>query len=140
MDIKRTNNNKKIMIIDDDIDITNLFSTFLEYNGYIIDAYTNPVEAFHNFTKNSHDLVILDLKMPKMGGMTLYHKIKEIDNNVIICFTTADINYIEDLRKGIIDIEKIVLYKLVLLKDLKNKIDLLLSRQEVNNKPTMMIL
>jgi DNA-binding response OmpR family regulator len=134
------NNNKKIMIIDDDIDITNLFSTFLEYNGYIVNAYTNPVEAFHNFTKNSHDLVILDLKMPKMGGMTLYHKIKEIDNNVIICFTTADINYIEDLRKGIIDIEKIVLYKPVLLKDLKNKIDLLLSWQEVNNKSTMMIL
>jgi DNA-binding response OmpR family regulator len=132
--------NRKIMIIDDDIDITNLFSTFLEYNGYIIDAYTNPVEAFHNFTKNSHDLIILDLKMPKMGGMTLYHKIKGIDNNVIICFTTADINYIEDLRKGIIDIEKIVLYKPVLLKDLKNKIDLLLSQQEVNNKPTMMIL
>jgi DNA-binding response OmpR family regulator len=128
------------MIIDDGIDITNLFSTFLEYNGYIIDAYTNPVEAFHNFTKNSHDLIILDLKMPKMGGMTLYHKIKEIDNNVIICFTTADINYIEDLRKGIIDIEKIVLYKPVLLKDLKNKIDLLLSWQEVNNKSTMMIL
>jgi DNA-binding response OmpR family regulator len=140
MDIKRTNNNKKIMIIDDDIDITNLFSTFLEYNGYIVNAYTNPVEAFNNFTKNSHDLVILDLKMPKMGGMTLYHKIKEIDNNVIICFTTADINYIEDLRKGIIDIEKIVLYKPVLLKDLKNKIDLLLSWQEVNNKSTMMIL
>src|SRR5688572_21794857 len=143
MDIKRNNNNKKIMIIDDDIDITNLFSTFLEYNGYIIDAYTNPVEALNNFRKYSHDLIILDLKMPKMGEMTLYHKIKEIDNNVIICFTTADINYIEDLRKGIIDIEKIVLYKPVLLKDLKNKIDslLLLSHQEVNsNKPAMMIL
>jgi len=93
------------MIIDDDIDITNLFSTFLEYNGYIIDAYTNPVEAFHNLRKNSYDLIILDLKMPKMGRMTLYHKIKEIDDNVIICFTTADINYIEDLRKGVIDIE-----------------------------------
>jgi DNA-binding response OmpR family regulator len=143
VDTKNNNNNnknKKIMIIDDDIDITNLFSTFLEYNGYIVNAYTNPVEAFHNFTKNSHDLVILDLKMPKMGGMTLYHKIKEIDNNVIICFTTADINYIEDLHKGIIDIEKIILYKPVLLKDLKNKIDLLLSWQEVNNKSTMMIL
>ena len=94
------------MIIDDDKDITNLFSIFLEYNGYIVNAYTNPVEAFNNFRKNSHDLIILDLKMPKMDGMTLYHKIKEIDNNVIICFTTADINYIEDLRKGIIDIEK----------------------------------
>ena len=130
------------MIIDDDKDITNLFAIFLEYNGYIVDAYTNPVEAINNFRKNSYDLIILDLKMPKMDGMTLYHKIKEIDNNVIICFTTADINYIEDLRKGIIDIEKIVLYKPVLLKDLKNKIDslLLLSQQEVNNKSTMMIL
>ena len=96
----------KILIIDDDKDITNLFSIFLEYNGYIVNAYTNPVEAFNNFRKNSHDLIILDLKMPKMDGMTLYHKIKEIDNNVIICFTTADINYIEALRKGIIDIEK----------------------------------
>jgi DNA-binding response OmpR family regulator len=134
------NKNKKIMIIDDDKDITNLFSIFLEYNDYIVNAYINPVEAFNNFTKNSHDLLILDLKMPKMGGMTLYHKIKEIDNNVIICFTTADINYIEDLRKDIIDIDKIVLYKPVLLKDLKNKIDLLLSQQEVNNKSTMMIL
>ena len=77
-----------------------------------------------------------------MDGMTLYHKIKEIDDNVIICLTTADINYIQNLRKGIIDIEKIVLYKTVLLKDLKNKIDslLLLSRHEVkDNKPAMMI-
>ena len=113
------------MIIDDDKDITNLFSIFLEHNGYIVDAYTNPLEAINNFRKNSHDLIVLDVKMPKMDGMTLYHKIKEIDNNVIICFTTADINYIEDLRKDIIDIDKIVLYKPVLLKDLKNKIDLL---------------
>jgi len=126
------------MIIDDDNDITNLFATFLEFNGYIVNGYTNPVEAVNNFRKNSHDLIVLDLKMPKMDGMTLYHKIKEIDNNVIICFTTADINYIEDLCKGIIDIDKIVLYKPVLLKELKNKIDWLLSRQEINsNKQTM---
>jgi DNA-binding response OmpR family regulator len=129
------------MIIDDDVDITNLFSIFLEYNGYRVDAYTNPIEAINNFRKNSHDLIILDLKMPKMDGMTLYHKIKDIDEQVIICFTTANISYIKDLRKGIIDIEKIVLYKPVLLKDLKNKIDWLFSRQEVNsNKPTTMMI
>jgi DNA-binding response OmpR family regulator len=131
------------MVIDDDKDITDLFSIFLEYNGYIVNAYTNPVEAFNNFRKNSHDLIILDLKMPKMNGMTLYHKIKKMDDKVIICLTTADINYIEDLRKGIIDIEKIVLYKPVLLKDLKNKIDSLLSisrQEEANGKPALMIL
>ncbi|HZL24806.1 MAG TPA: response regulator [Nitrososphaeraceae archaeon] len=80
------------MIIDDDTDITNLFKIHLESNGYNVNAYTYPVEAFNNFRKNSHDLIIFDLKMPNMDGMTLYHKIKEIDNNVIICFTTADIN------------------------------------------------
>jgi FixJ family two-component response regulator len=77
--------------------------------------------------------------MPKMGGMTLYHKIKETGNNVIICFTTADINYIEDLRKGIIDIEKIVLYKPVLLKDLKNKIDSLFSAKQDGKQLTRLI-
>ena len=135
-------NKKRIMIIDDDKDITNLFEIFLECNGYIVDAYTNLIESLNNFRKNSHDLIILDLKMPKMDGMTLYKKIKEIDDTVIICLTTADKNYIQELQKGIIDIEKIVLYKPVLLKDLKNKIDslLLLSRQEVNGKLSMMLL
>ena len=124
------------MIIDDDEDINNLFKIYLESNGYIVNAYTNPIEAFNNFRKNSHDLIVLDLKMPKMDGMTIYHKIKEIDNNVIICFTTADINYIQQLQKGIIDIDKMVLYKPVLLKNLKNNIDWLLSRQEVIRKLT----
>ena len=72
------------MDYQNDKDITNLFSIFLEYNGYIIDAYTNPLEAFHNFRKNSHDLIILNLKMPKIDGMRLYRKIKEIDYKVII--------------------------------------------------------
>ncbi len=131
----------RILIIDDDKDITDLFAIYLESNGYNVYTYTNPVEAFNNFRNNSHDLILLDLKMPNLDGMTLYHKIKEIDNNVIICFSTADINYIQQLQKGIIDIEKIVLYKPVLLKDLKNKVDWLLSRQEINsNKPTTMMI
>ena len=114
------------MIIDDDKDITNLFAIFLEYNGYIVDAYTNPIEGFNNFRKNSHDLIILDLKMPQMDGMAFYKKIKEIDDKVIICFTTADKNYIQELEKGILDDEKIVIYKPILLRELKNKVDSLL--------------
>ncbi|MGI9011548.1 MAG: response regulator [Nitrososphaeraceae archaeon] len=66
--------------------------------------------------KNIHDLIILDLKMPKMDGMTLYRKIEKIDDTVRVCLTTADKNYIKELRKEITDIEKIVLYKPVLLK------------------------
>ena len=115
------------MIVDDDYDIANLFKIFLENNGYTIDAYTNPIDALNNFRQQSHNLIILDLKMPKMDGMTLFQKIKEIDDKVIICLTTADKSFIQDLKKGITDIEKIVLYKPILLKDLKNKIDSLVS-------------
>ena len=95
------------MIIDDDKDITDLFSIFLEYNGYIVNAYTNPVEAFNNFRKNSHDLIILDLKMPKIDGMILYHKIKEIDDKVIICFTTANIAIFKICAKALLILIKL---------------------------------
>jgi two-component system sensor histidine kinase EvgS len=122
-----TKNKKKIMIVDDDHDIANLFKIFLENNGYRgVDAYTNPIEALNNFRKQRHNLIILDLKMPKMDGMTLYQKIKEIDEQVIICLTTADKSLIQDLQKGIMDIDKIVIYKPILLQDLKNKINSLL--------------
>ena len=118
------------MIIDDDKDITNLFKIFLECNGYNIDAYTNPIEGIQNLRKNSHDLIILDLKMPKMNGMTLYRKIKEIDDTVLVCLSTADKNYIQELQKDILDVEKTVIYKPILLKDLKNRIDSLLLDEE----------
>jgi DNA-binding response OmpR family regulator len=78
------NHNHTILSVDDEKDILNLFCDCLQKFGYETIPFNNPVEAFHNFRKNSHDLIILDLKMPKMGGMTLYHIIKEIDNNVII--------------------------------------------------------
>lgn len=120
-------NNKRIMIIDDDIDITNLFKIFLEINGYKVEAFTDPVKALNSFRKNNHDLILLDLKIPTIDGITLYKKIKEIDEQVIICLISADHNYIQNLKKGIIDIEKIVIYKPILLKDLKNKIDSLVN-------------
>jgi DNA-binding response OmpR family regulator len=126
VDTKNNDKQKKIMIVDDDYDIANLFKDFLELNGYNVDAYTNPIDALNNFKKHGHDLIILDLKMPKMDGVSLYQKIKEIDEQVIICLTTANKNLIQGLQKGIKDIEKIVIYKPFLLKDLKNKIDSLL--------------
>ena len=66
------------------------------------------------------------MKIPNIDGLTIYKKIKEIDDKAIICLTSADHNYIQNLREGIIDIEKIVIYKPILLKDLKNKIYTLL--------------
>ena len=50
---------KRILIIDDDEDITNLFQTFLEYDGYKVDAFTDPIDALYSFRKSMYDLVLL---------------------------------------------------------------------------------
>ena len=87
------------MLVDDDQDITNLFKIFLENNGYNVDVYTNPIDALNNFRKQSHNLVILDLKMPKINGIKLYQKMKEIDDKIIICLTSTGKSLIQNLKK-----------------------------------------
>ncbi|HJR46612.1 MAG TPA: response regulator, partial [Nitrososphaeraceae archaeon] len=46
-----------------------------------------------------YDLVILDIKMPKMDGFELYHEIKKKDANAKICFLTASELYYDEFRK-----------------------------------------
>jgi hypothetical protein len=59
----------------------------------------------------------------------MYKKIKEIDKKVAVCITTADYNYLQNLKESLIEIDKMVLYKPIFLKDLKNKIDSLLLNE-----------
>ena len=118
---------KNILIIDDDEDITNLFKTFLEYDGYKVDAFTNPIDALYSFRKNVYGLVLLDLKMPKMNGMILYQKLKNIDPTLLFCFITANKEYIEYLKKNNPNIEKNVIYKPIWLNELRSKVHSLLS-------------
>lgn len=121
---------RRILIIDDDQDINNLFKLLLEHDGYKVNAYTDPVDALYAFRKNTIDLVLLDLKMPKMSGMLLYQKLRKIDPNLLFCFITADKEYIQYLKKSIAEIEKVVIYKPILLNDLRSKINSLLSEKK----------
>ena len=123
---------RRILIIDDDIDINNLFKLFLEYDGYNVDAFTDPIDALYSFRKDVYDLVLLDLKMPKMNGMLLYEKLHSIDPDLLFCFITANREYIEHLKKSIVEIEKVVIYKPILLSELRNKINSLLSEKKLN--------
>lgn len=121
---------RRILIIDDDQDINNLFNLLLEHDGYKVNAYTDPVDALYAFRKNTIDLVLLDLKMPKMSGMLLYQKLRKIDPNLLFCFITADKEYIQYLKKSIAEIEKVVIYKPIHLNDLRSKINSLLSEKK----------
>jgi DNA-binding response OmpR family regulator len=78
-----TTKGKNILIVDDDEDITNLFQTFLEYDGYKVDAFTDPIDALYSFRKNIYDLGLFDLKMPKMNGIILSQKLKNRSYSII---------------------------------------------------------
>ena len=123
---------KRVLLIDDDKDINNLFKIYLEKNGrYQIDSYTDPINALYYFKKGLYDLVLLDLKMPQIDGITMYQQLKKIDNNTSICLITADIAHLEQLKEKIPNIEKYVIYKPILLKNLKDKIDSLLFEKNM---------
>ena len=136
---------KRILIIDDDEDINNLFKIFLEYDGYKVDAFTDPIDALYSFRKDVYDLILLDLKMPKMNGMILYQKLKNIDPDLLFCVITANREYIEHLKKNNQDIEKFVIYKPILLSELRNKVNFLLltnqqQQQKEAHKQLMMVI
>jgi CheY-like chemotaxis protein len=90
---------QKILIVDDEPDITLSFKMILENNGFKVDVYNDPVEALNSFTASSYDLLLLDIRMPKMDGFQLYDELRKKDENIKVIFITAfDINY-EALRK-----------------------------------------
>jgi DNA-binding response OmpR family regulator len=90
---------KRILIIDDEEDIADILRMTLEYNGFNTDTHTDPVLAYRNFRDGQYDLVILDIKMPDVDGFNLYQKIRRTDGKVKIIFLTASEYYYEQFRK-----------------------------------------
>jgi DNA-binding response OmpR family regulator len=91
--------NKRILLVDDEPDVTYTLEIVLEDKGFMVDPYTDPTLALSNFKPGLYDLLLLDIRMPTINGFDLYQKMKEIDSNVKICFLTASELFYEKYRK-----------------------------------------
>ena len=80
---------KKILVVDDEPDITTALKMYLEIQGFQIDAFTDPANALAQFKAGFYQLLILDIKMPEMNGFELYTEIKKKDKTVKVFFLTA---------------------------------------------------
>ena len=88
----------KILLVDNEADVTITFKAILQDAGFIVNTYEDPLIALSNFIPRFYDLVILDIEMPKMNGIELSRQLLELDSNVKTCFITAGEANIEILR------------------------------------------
>lgn len=83
------NTSNRILLVDDEVDITTAFTLALEDNGFKVDAFNDPIQALSDFKSGSYGLVLIDYKMPKMDGSKIYQEIRKVDDKVKVCFITA---------------------------------------------------
>lgn len=92
----------KIALVDDDRNILTSVSMALETEGYDVITYTDGEEAYEGLVKNSPNLAIFDIKMPRMDGMELLRKLRQTSSIPVIFLTSKDdeIDEVMGLRVG----------------------------------------
>jgi DNA-binding response OmpR family regulator len=90
---------KRIMVVDDEFDLTLFYKMLLEFHGFRVDTFNDPRKALSSFKSDYYNLVILDIKMPDMDGFELNEELQKIDSKVNVCFLTASELYYKEFRK-----------------------------------------
>jgi CheY-like chemotaxis protein len=96
--IKETSN-KNILIVDDDINLSNSFKLILESVGYSVETVYTGLQALDKIDKFHYDLVILDINLPDMMGYEVAEEIKDGKNNTDIVFITGYISLSDNQDK-----------------------------------------
>jgi len=78
-----------ILVVDDNKDLLNTFALILKRKGYIVDTAEDGMQAINKFTAHHYDIVLMDVKMPQIGGLEALHRMKEYDPKARIILMTA---------------------------------------------------
>ncbi len=82
--------NKKIVLIEDDREISSTLQTVLAKSGYEVTPCSNGIEGQQAITREKPDLVITDMMMPRMGGFPVLEFLKTLDNPPKVIMVTAN--------------------------------------------------
>ena len=89
----------KIFLVDDEPDIANSLKTGLERKGFKVDVFTDPTEALAGYKPHTYDLLLIDIRMPKLNGFELVREIRKVDSESEVWFLTAFEVYYEEFKK-----------------------------------------
>jgi DNA-binding NtrC family response regulator len=96
----------RILVVDDELSIRESLSGWLQQDGYEVETAPSGREALAKTQENHYDIMLLDVKMPEMDGLTLLKRLKELDPDTLIVMMTAhgDIHdAVEAMRLGAYD-------------------------------------
>jgi DNA-binding NtrC family response regulator len=86
---KGVNMKPTILVVDDEIQISDLLRDFLTQEGYQVLTAANGVEAISLGRENRLDLALLDLKMPGMDGIEVFQKLREVKKDIGVIILTG---------------------------------------------------
>ena len=91
----------KLLLVDDDIELTELLSTLLELEGFDVETANNGLEALQKLNE-SYKLVLLDVMMPKLNGIETLKEIRKVSNVPVMMLTARgeDIDRVLGLELG----------------------------------------
>jgi CheY-like chemotaxis protein len=84
---------RKVCVVDDEETIREIYSTALEASGYEVFTAVDGQEGFSVIKKNKPDIILTDIMMPEIDGLTMMRKLKkdpELSNIPVVVMTNVD--------------------------------------------------
>ncbi len=113
---------KKILVVDDEENIRELYKEEFEELGYAVTTVADGVQALGAMENAKFDLVTLDMRMPDMDGIETLRKMKEKDSTLPVIICTAYEEYKHDFGSWCSDAYVVKSADTALLRDTVKKI------------------
>lgn len=123
----------KVLIVEDDRDLRQLFSRVLVKNGYSVVGVSNGVEALDEMENSFFDIIISDIMMPVMDGYELVRSLREAGNHIPVLMITAKDTF-DDMQAGFRSGSDDYMVKPVNVNEMVLRVGALLRRSQIANE------
>ncbi|NQU17417.1 MAG: response regulator [Candidatus Saganbacteria bacterium] len=98
--------NIKILVVDDEPTVLESFKMILTIKDYEVDAFLDGPAAFEKFKTGVYDIAFIDMKLPKMDGLEILKRLKELEQELEVVIVTAyatDVSHSHAINLGALE-------------------------------------